>query len=155
MASFMYNTALSEILAQTLNLDTAVLKIMLVNATYTPNKDDDVVDAGGGSDALDAEIVATNYTGAWGGAGRKTANVSIEQQDASDRVVFKIVDLTWTALGGAANDTVVAAILIKEGGSDDTTSRLIAYLDIANTPTNGGDFTLDFDGTAGVLQFTT
>jgi hypothetical protein len=128
---------------------------MLVNSVYTPNRDDDVVDAGGASDAVDAEITATNYTRGWGGAGRKTVTVTIAEQDANDRAVVIIADVTWTALGGATNDTVVAAVLIKEGGANDTTSRLIAYFDITDTPTNGSDLTLDFDGTNGNIQFTT
>jgi hypothetical protein len=155
MASFVYNKAVADILTGTIDLDSNTLKVMLVNSTYTPSKDDDVVDAGGASDALDAEIVATNYAGGWGGAGRKTATVTITEQDANDRAVVKFSDLTWTALGGAANDTVVAAILIKEGGADDTTSRLICYWDITDTPTNGSDFTLDFDATDGNIRFTT
>jgi hypothetical protein len=155
MASFCYNKAIADILTGAIDMDSNTLKVMLVNSTYTPNRDDDVVDAGGASDALDAEITATNYTKGWGGSGRKTATVTVAEQDASDRAVVIIADITWTALGGATNDTVVAAILIKEGGSNDTTSRLIAYFDITDTPTNGSDLTLDFDGTNGNIQFTT
>lgn len=155
MASFWYNKAVQEVLTGTIDLDTNTLKVMLVNSTYTPNKDNDVVDAGGGSDAADAEIVATNYTAGWGGAGRKTATISVTEQDANDRAVVIFSDITWTALGGAANDTVVGAILIKEGGANDTTSRLIAYWDLTDTATNGGNFTLTMDATDGNLRATT
>lgn len=153
MASFMYNKAVQEILTGAIDLDSNTLKIMLVNSTYTPNRDDDVVDAGGGSDALDAEISVSGYSGGWGGTGRKTVTLTASEQDANDRAVCVIGDLTWTAL--ASGVTIVGAILIKEGGANDTTSRLIAYFDITDTPTNGGDFTLDFDGTNGNIRFTT
>lgn len=155
MASFWYNKAVTEVLTGTIDLDTNTLKVMLVNSTYTPNRDNDVVDAGGGSDAADAEIVATGYTSGWGGAGRKTVTVTVTEQDANDRAVIIFGDLTWTALGGATNDTVVGAILIKEGGANDTTSRLIAYWDLVDTATNGGDFTLTMDATDGNLRATT
>lgn len=153
MASFFYNKAAQEVMTGAIDMDSNTLKIMLVTSTYSPNRDDDVVDAGGGSDAADAEISVTNYTPGWGGSGRKTVTLSATEQDASDRAVAIIGDLTWTALGSGA--TIAAAILIKEGGANDTTSRLIAYFDITDTPTNGGDFTLDFDGTNGNIRFTT
>lgn len=155
MASFWYNKAVQEVLTGAIDLDSNTLKVMLVNSTYTPNNDDDVVDAGGASDAVDAEITATNYTRGWGGAGRKTASITITEQDANNRAVVVFSDITWTALGGATNDTVVGAILIKEGGANDTTSRLIAYWDLSDTATNGGNFVLSMDATNGNLRATT
>lgn len=160
MASFMYNRAVKEIIDRTLDITTGC-KVMLVNSTYTPNRDNDVVDTGGANDPVDAEITATNYTRGYGGAGRKAATITFSEQDASDRAVAIIGDLTWTALGGAVNDTITGAILIKEGGANDTTSKLIAYFDLisgtypSGIPTNGSDLTLDFDGTNGNLRFTT
>lgn len=154
MASFFYNKALADIMQGVINPDTDTLKLMLVNATYTPNQDDDVVSTGGASDAESAEITATNYARGWGGAGRKTVAITITENDTNNRVDWVLADQTWTTLGGAANDTVEGAILIKEGGADDTTSRLIAYFDLPTTPTNGSDFTLDMAAT-GNIQFTT
>lgn len=146
MASILYNEAKKEILDGTLNLSSSTLKVMLVDSTYTPNADNDVVDAGGASDPIDAEIVATNYTGAWGGAGRKTlASKTFTADDTNDRGVFDAADVTWTSLGGATNDTIVGAIVIKEGGANDTTSRLIAYIDTADITTNGGDITIQWN----------
>ena len=76
MASFVYNKAAQEIGDGTIDLDSTTLKVMLVTSVYTPDKDDLVVDAGGGSDAADAEISVANYTPGWGSASRKTAVVS-------------------------------------------------------------------------------
>jgi len=155
MATFVYNKAAAEIFDGSIDLDTDTLKVMLVDDSYSPDRDDDVVDEGGAGDAESAEITATNYARAWGGAGRKTPSISVSEQDANDRAVAIIADLTWTALGGAVNDTVAGAILIKEGDANDTTSRLIAYFDIADTPTNGSDFILDFDAADGNIRIAT
>lgn len=152
MASGNYNRATKEIIDRTLDITTGC-KIMLVGSEYTFNPDDDFIDAGGANDPVDAEIDATNYVRGFGGAGRKAATITFQEQDANNRAVVKIADLTWTALGGALNDTVEAAVLIKEVSAD-TDSKLITYFDLPTTPTNGSDFTLDFDATDGNIRFT-
>jgi len=153
MASFVYNTAAKELLDE-IYFNTDVLKIMLVTSSYVANRDDDVVDAGGANDAIDHELNGVSgYTRGWGGAGRKTAVLTHEVDKTNDRAEIDIADLTWTALGTGA--TIAAAILIKEGGANDTTSRLIAYFDITDTPTNGGDITLDFDAVEGAIRLST
>jgi hypothetical protein len=149
MASGLYNKSLKEILDRTLDITTGC-KVMLVKAGYTYDPDHDVVDPSVGSN----EIVATGYTAGWGGAGRMAATITFEEQDANNRAVVKIANLTWTALGGTTNDTIGAAILVKEGATNDTNTKLIAYLDVTDTPTNGGDVTLSFDATNGNIQIT-
>lgn len=123
-------------------------KLMLVKSTYVYNPDSDFV-----SDIVASEIVATNYTGGHAGAGRKAVSLTYEDQDGTNRWVVKIPDTTWTALGGGTNDTVGAAILFDEGASD-SASVLIACLGISDTPTNGGDLTIDFDAANGNVRFT-
>jgi len=153
MASGVTNQALLEILNGTIDPDDDTLKIMLVDDDYVFDPDVSVIDPDDDSvnDAHHHELVATNYTGDYGGAGRKTATVTIAKDDTNDRANIKIADLTWTSLGGAANDTVGAALLVKEI-TDDKSSRVIACFDISNTPTNGGNFTLDFDPTNGNVR---
>ena len=150
MASLLYNTAKKEIADGTIALLTDAIKVMLVTSAYVPDADDDVVDAAG-ADALAAEIAVTGYTGGWGGAGRKAlASKAIAVDDANDRAEFDAADLTWTALGAGA--TIAAFILIKEGAANDTTSRLIAYFDVSDTATNGGDYTITVNA-EGLLNF--
>jgi hypothetical protein len=153
MATFAYNKGMTDIFDGTIDLLTTTLKIMLVDASYVPDRADDAVTASG---AGAAEIVATNYTGGWGGSGRKTlANKTVTEDDANDQVEFdNTVDLTWTAIGGATDDTITGAILIREGASNDTTSRLIAYYDVADVTTNGSDYQLVFDA-EGLLKVQT
>ena len=156
MASGFYVTGLKELLDGTLDIDNDTFKLMLVQSGYTYDPDHDVVD-NGANDATDPsfnEVSATNYTGGWGGSGRKTATISVSADKTNNRVVCSVDDLTWSSIGGASNDTIAGVLLIKEGGANDTTSRLIGYLDINNTPTNGGDITLDFltSGSGGNLR---
>lgn len=158
MASGLYATGLKEILDGTIDLDNDTLKVMLVNASYTYDPDHDVVDnsAGDATDPSHNEITATNYTKGHAGAGRKTATVTLAADKTNNRATVAIADLTWSSLGGAANDTVAGAILFKEGANDGA-SRLIAFFDLSDTVTNGGDLTLDFAASAagGNIQIAT
>lgn len=153
MASFVYNKAAEELANGTINLLTDTIKTMLVTSQYTPARTDLVVDAGGANDAADAEINVTGYTRGWNGSGRKALGTKVIVVDqANNRAEFSAANLTWTALGTGA--TIAAMIVIKEGVSNDTTSRLIAYLDVTDTPTNGGDVAFTFDA-EGIIQFST
>lgn len=143
MATFVYNQALEDMFDGTIDIDTDTLKVMLVGTGYTPDKDHEVID-NGANDATDpsfSEIVATNYTGGYAGAGRKTATITAIVSDATDTLTVDMADLTWTTIGGAANDTIAYAILVKEI-TDDTLSRLICLIDFTNQTTNGTDFQL-------------
>ncbi len=150
MASFAYVTGWSEVTDGTIDIDNDTLKMMLVTSSYVADPDDDVVDAAGANDPVDHEISVTGYTPGHGNTGRKTASISVAGNKTSNRVEISFTDMTWTSLGSGT--TIAAAILIKEGTVDDTTSRLIAYFDIADTPTNGGDFTLDAASAGGNIR---
>jgi hypothetical protein len=142
-----YQSGIRKVADDTISLASGV-KVMLVKSSYTFNPDSDFV-----SDLVASEIVATNYTGGHAGAGRKTASLTWEDQDANNRSVIKVADLTWTSLGGATNDTVGAAILFKEGAAD-SSSVLLACLGIANIATDGNNYTVQFDATNGNVRFT-
>lgn len=150
MASGWYSNGVLNCLNGTIDLDTDVIKVMLVDEVYAYDPDHDFV-----NDISANEISATNYTGGFGGGGRKTATVTMQASTANNRVEIAIADLTWTALGGALNDTVGAAVVIHEI-TNDAASIPIAYLDFTDTPTNGGNFTLDFTalGSGGNMRIT-
>lgn len=153
MPSFVYNKAAEEIATGTVDLLADTIKTMLVTSTYSPARTDLVADAGGANDPVDAEINVTGYTRGWGGAGRKSlASKTLTVDQSNNRAEFDAADLTWTALGSGA--TIAGMILVKEGVSNDTTTRLIAYLDVTDTSTNGGDITFTFDA-EGIIQFST
>lgn len=148
--ALVYNQAKADILSGAINLSTDTLKVILVSNVYVANADHTIVDAGGASDVVDAEINVTGYVRGWGGAGRKALGSKTFTPDmTNDRAALDAGDLTWPSLGAGA--TIVAAVLVKEGGANDTTSKLIAYLDFASTATNGGDFTIQWDAT-GILR---
>jgi len=151
--SFVYNKAAEELNNGTIDLLNDTIKTMLVTSQYTAARTDLVVDAGGANDPVDAEINVTGYTRGWGGAGRKDlTGKGVVVDQAGNRAEFSAGNLTWTALGTGA--TIAAMLIIKEGVSNDTTSRLIAYLDVTNTPTNGGDVSFTFNSD-GIIQFST
>jgi hypothetical protein len=156
MASGLYQSGLKLILDGTIALGTTACKLMLVDTGYTFNPDHTVID-NGANDATDPsfnEIVATNYTGGYAGAGRKSATITLQANNTDNRVDVAIADVTWTALGGATNDTIGGAILVREV-TDDTASKLLAFFDLTDTPTNGSDITLDFTalGSGGNIRF--
>lgn len=158
MANFVYNRAAHLIARQQLNLETAVLKVALVDSGYTPDRDDDFMSDGPAAN----EITATNYAGGHGGSGRKDLdNGAWTLNDPNDRTEFDSDDPTvWTALGGATNDTIQALVVHIEGTSDDTDATLVAYIDTSTgSPslpftTNGGNFAVSISAD-GLLQLKT
>jgi hypothetical protein len=136
-----YNVAKAGLADGTIDWVVDTIKIALLDAaTYTYNPDHDVMTT---VVAAGAEIVATNYTGGHAGAGRKTIGTkSVNPDDTNDRATLVGTIPTWTALGGATNDTVGAAVIFQELASD-AASIPIAYFDISpDVPTNGSDFSL-------------
>lgn len=147
MANFMYNTAAHEIHNGTLDLSAEVaagkLKVMLVNNSYSPDRDHDTV-----SQAVAGEISASGYTGGHGGAGRLAlSNASFNLDKANDRSEFDTDDpAAWSPLGGASNDTITGIIVFEENTSD-ADSRLVYFID-----TVSGFPTLPFTTTGGSFQ---
>ncbi len=150
MADIFYNEAKKEIADQTIDLLNNTLKIMLVTSSYVANADDKFIEEGA-NDANEHEINVTNYTPGYGSASRKTiGNKAIAVDDANDRAEFDSTDdQTWTSLGSGA--TIAGVILVKEI-TNDTASRLIAYFDVTNTATNGGDIVIAWNA-EGLLQW--
>lgn len=143
MASVVATNALVECMKGTLDLDGSTLKIMLLKSTYTPNPDHKFV-----SDLTPAtyECNATNYTGGYNGAGRKTlSGLTVTEDTTNNRAVFDAADPSnWTALGGTTDNTLQYAAIIKEI-TNDAASLVVAVLDFGTTfTTNGGDFGVSF-----------
>lgn len=148
MATAGYTQGVKEILDRTIDWVNATdIKVMLIGSatSYTYNPDHTYVDIGGANDPVDAELnVSSGYVRGWGGAGRKAlASKTFAVDDTNNWVKIDAGDPSaWTLASG---DTAVAAIIIKEGAANDTTSRLLFYVDFTDTPTNGGTFTLAFN----------
>lgn len=157
MASGAFSRGVLSILNGTIDLDTTACKVMLEQSTYNALFDPDQASidvAATTNDLLGQEATATGYTGAFGGAGRKAATITLTEQTASNRVVTIITDLTWTALGGATNNTLGGCALVREVTSDALSIPIGWFQYTANLTTNGSDVLNDFDGTNGNIQWT-
>ena len=141
MASLTYNEGANQLETNgSVSWSADTIEVILVKSSYTPNKDDT------NSVYAAAEISGVSgYTGGFGGAGRKVLGSKTKTKDtANDRIVYDAADpSTWTTLG--AGDTIGGAIIGKKGSADDTTAVPLFFLDFTDTPTNGGNFTLQFD----------
>ena len=85
--------------------------------------------------AANTEADFTNYA-------RKTGLTgTITVDDTNDRVDVDIPDQTWTAAGGATDNTLTKALVAYENAAADTTRVPQTHHDFALT-TNGGDVTL-------------
>lgn len=151
MASLVYNLAKKELLDGSLDLDTDVIKVMLVTSSYVANADNDFVDQAGANDPIDHELTGTGYAAGFGNSGRKTlASRAVTEDDANDRGELDAADITWTGIDAG---TAAAAIMFRAGTSDDTDALLIAYIDTGGFPvvTNSGDLTIQWNA-EGILQ---
>lgn len=149
MASTAYSNGVENILNGTIDLDTSAIKSMLLKTTYTEDPDHDFVD-----DLATAECDATGYTGGFAGADRLTTAITLTEQTANNRVVTIPADKTWTAIGGATNNTLEGVALIREITNDAASIPIVYCVFTASLTTNGSDILVDFDGTDGNLRWT-
>ena len=140
-----YQSGLMKCMDGTVVLLSDTIKLMLVDDTYTPNRDHDFV-----SDVVEISGVS-GYTGGFGGAGRKTlASKTLAVTDASDLFTFDAADVSFGALG--TGDTISGGVVIKEI-TNDAASVIIAFNGVTNTPTNGASVTFQF-AAAGIFTVT-
>jgi hypothetical protein len=143
MADFTFNILKGTILS-TINLASDDIRVMLLGTVLVEGTVQDADTISGIT--IDEITTATNYV-------RKAlASEAVTTDDTNNRGAFDAADVTWTALGGAANDTIEAALIYKHV-TNDTDSIPLIHLDLASTPTNGGDITLAF-ASAGILLAT-
>lgn len=122
-----------------LDLDTSTVGILLLRTTaagaFDPDLDTVTALLAVGS-VLEANF--TNYA-------RKTGlTATVTEDDANNRANVDLANQTWTAAGGAANNTPVAAVVFQDGAGDGT-RYLISYHDtnFGSVATNGGDYTIN------------
>lgn len=146
MASAWFNKGKFHILGGTINLTSDTIKVMLVKTSYTFDVDHNFI-----SDVSTHELGVSGYTAGFGGAGRKTlASKTFTEDDTNDLAYFDALDITWTSLG--AGETIGGAILVKEVTVDGD-SPVIAFMDLSDTATNGGDITVAWNA-LGILKVT-
>ena len=69
-------------------------------------------------------------------------------------MVTIIDDLTWTSLGGAANNTLGFAVLLREITSDALSVPIAYFQFTSNLTTNGSDVLVNMDGVDGQVRWT-
>lgn len=109
---------------------------MLQQDTWTPAPDtDEFVD-----DISADEVSVTGY------ARQDVTSPTINEDTAADEAEFDCADPTFSSL--ASGQSVDYSAVYKQVGGDDATpgdDPLLAVHDVATTPTNGGDVTLQVD----------
>lgn len=137
MADFVYNRALgrvAEIVADGATVKLLVLKAAAADATL---KDLDTITAVLGN-ASTTEADFTNYA-------RKTlASLTVTTNDTTDATSVDAADVTFTAAGGASNNTTTDAIIYHDVDGTDANAIPLVQLDAVFT-TDGNDVTLQFD----------
>lgn len=148
--SFFYNIAKFKAGTGAMNLEALDVRVMLIKMPGSTTADTQKDAATISAFTTLGEISATNYV-------RKAlAGEDVQQDDVNNRAEFHATSpVTWTALGGAANDTI-GAVLVYAHVTTDADSWPIAYIDNAgsgfNLTTNGSDFSLNINA-EGLLQF--
>lgn len=135
MANGVFNIAKGAFVEKIRDNPNNVLVLLLKQA----EADSTLVDRTSLADLLDAgtgnlEADATNYV-------RKTGiTATITVDNTNDRVDVDIPDQTWTALGGAVNNTIVKLIIAYEEGPSDAQRIPLTHHDF-NVTTDGSDVT--------------
>lgn len=145
MANLVYNAAKQKIANGTIDLDTSTLKVMLVQTTYTANADHATIDDGTADDPASHEVSVSGYS-------RQTLTTpSVTNDTTNDFAYLDGDDVTFTSL--VAGQTIGGAILYYHTGADNTAVP-IAFYDVTDTPTNGGNIVIQWAavGSGGVLK---
>ena len=148
--SFVYNKIKTAILKGEIDFQEAGddMRILLVKekASTTTDTEDDTEFISGFSTL--GELVATNYARA------ALANQAVNEDLPNDRAEFDADDVTFSSLGGAANDTIGAIVLFKFV-TNDADSPPVAYIDDGGSDfsltTNGSNVVVTWDA-EGILQ---
>lgn len=145
MANGVYNRG-KFLIGTGLNLDTAALHLVLVANTYTFNNDHNTL-----VDLEGSEITTSTVTGY---VRQVLNNTSVVEDDTNDFAYLTADNVTFTTLG--TGNTIGGAVLVANtgGGTTNANSQLLAFYDIVDTPTNGGDITIQWANTVngGVLK---
>jgi hypothetical protein len=141
MANIVFNRG--KFIVGTADVDGSTFRLMLVSTGYVENQDHNTVDDGTTSDPLSYEIAVGGYS-------RQSVGLTAFEDDTNDFAGLDASDVTFSAL--AAGATIGGGVLYRYSTSGGTTSDtgqdLIAFYDVTDTPTNGGDITIQWASTS-------
>ena len=140
MASRWYNRGAYRALHS--GLDGKDIRTLLVKSSYTFDATHNTVaDVVAGS----SEISVSGY------ARYDHATVTVAEDDANSRAYLDLDDAAFTSL--ATGQTIGGAVLYIYNASD-ASAEVLAFLDVADTPTNGGNVTIQWAATsAGAVMY--
>lgn len=149
MANSWYNLGAKEVFDQSFDIITDTIQIMAVTSSYSFDRDHDYA-----STPAANEITATSY------ARQNLGSKAITVDDTNDRAEFDCADIAFGAIGNGANNTINAFIIFYDDVGGDSSSTLIAYIDVVSgSPplpytTDGSSLTLEVS-TEGLLHLST
>lgn len=129
MANLVTNKCKYELFTGDANLDASDLRVLLLQTT-APTVDTNFV-----SDIVANEITVGGY------ARQALSGETVTEDDTNDFAYLDATDPVFTAL--LAGETIIGAVLFRHTGSD-ATAPVYAFYDTTDTPTNGGDVTIQF-----------
>ena len=129
MASLIYNSCIDDMARNAIDFDTDSFKVMLVTASYSPDKDTHLKRS-----AVTNEITGTGYT-----AGGVSAAVTVTKDTANDKVTIEFAAVSWPS----STITARGAVYYKARGGASSADELVAYNDFgSNITTSNGTFSL-------------
>lgn len=146
MASQIFNIFKTELLKGNMDLDGGTFKADLLMTNTTCDTENDGVSTNAGFTTADIHDGANYVT-------KTLSTQAVTQVDASDLAKWTADALTWTALG--AGTRPAQGILIYKYISNFNSSIPVAFIQFASNKTaDGSDFTVNWDGTNGILYAT-
>lgn len=133
MALNLTDKARELLLSGSLNLTSDELHFILLNASFTLDKDFEDV-----ADVNTWELSGTGYVGGFGGSGRKTVASKTFAHNVSHEAYMDCTDPVWSAINAG---TIHAIGVFKLGTADNDSLFVGAYTLAADVTTNGGDWT--------------
>ena len=112
-------------------------RMLLLRTTvaYTYDADDNFV-----ADVLTGGVLEVSVAGY---ARQTLASVAVTENDTLDRVEYEADQATFASL--VAGQTIDAAVVFIQV-TNDADSVLVSYYNLVDTPTNGGNVNIQFDG---------
>lgn len=133
MASVLYNSFKSDIMAGNIDLNTDTVKAMLVTSSYTPD-----IDAHNRRDDITNEVAAT---GGYTAGGETITTPTVTQDNTNDCGTFDGDNITWST----STITARGAVLYKARGGASSADELIAYIDFGSDKiSSAGDFIISW-----------
>lgn len=136
MASVLYTSCLDDAIRALIDFDTDTFKVLLVTATYSPDKDTHTKR----SDVTN-EVVGAGYL-----SGGAAATVTVTKDTVNDRIDVSLGAVLWPA----STITARGAVYYKSRGGASSADEIVAYIDFgSDIVSTAGDFSL----TASTLRF--